>query len=249
VCEALGFRRNTQPFGQLAEAVPWLLAAQVVADRGPVGLAGLLLGTAGLLAEATLPEAHAWRALQRRLGLRAALSAASWDRAQLRAGNAPAWRCRGLAELAACWVAESQCAPAARRRGLAGQALEAVRQAARSSRPVLWRFAWARPWIGRGRAQVIAINVLLPFAAAAGVAEAHALFERLPGEPSNRIVRYMAQQLGGPPGREQVRFRGACRQQGLLHLFKQTCAARVCERCPARHGGLGGAQASATIEL
>src|SRR5439155_3753647 len=74
VCEALGFKRNTRPFGQLADAVAWPYAAQTVADRGPVGLAGLLLGTAGLLAEASLPEAHAWRALQRQGGLRAAMS-------------------------------------------------------------------------------------------------------------------------------------------------------------------------------
>ena len=40
VCEALGFRCNTRPFGQLAEAVPWSYAAQVVADRGPVGWSG-----------------------------------------------------------------------------------------------------------------------------------------------------------------------------------------------------------------
>ena len=89
----------------------------------------------------------------------------------------------------------------------------------------------AAPWIGKGRAQVIAINVLVPFAAAAGVREAQSLFARLPGEPSNRVVRYMAAQLSGGA---ELRFRGACQQQGLLQLFKVTCAARVCERCPAR---------------
>jgi hypothetical protein len=224
VCEALGFKRNTRPFGQLADAVAWPDAAQTVADRGPVGLAGLLLGTAGLLAEATLPEAHAWRALQRKLGLHVALSAASWDRRQLRAANAPAERCRGLAELAARWAAERWTGPAE-------QVLEAVRQAALVKRPSLWRLTRAAPWIGRGRAQVVVINVLLPFAAANGVAEAWSLFERLPGEPTNRVVRYMAQQLGAPA----VRFRGACHQQGLLHLFHLTCASRNCEHCPARH--------------
>jgi Protein of unknown function (DUF2851) len=223
LCEALGFRRNTRPFGQLAEAVAWSDAAQTVAERGPVGLAGLLLGTAGLLADATLPEAHAWRALQRTRGLRAALTAASWDRREVRAANAPVWRCRGLAELATRWAA-------ARWTGPAEQVLEAVRQAAQARRPTLWRLARVAPWIGRGRAQVVAINVLLPFAAAAGVVEAASLFERLPGEPSNRIVRYMAQQLGAPA----VRFSGACHQQGLLHLFQLTCATRICERCPAR---------------
>jgi hypothetical protein len=182
-----------------------------------------LLGTAGLLAEATLPEAHAWRAVQRTHGRRAALSAASWDRRQLHAANAPVDRCRGLAELAARWAAERWTGPAE-------QVLAAVRLAAQARRPTLWRLARVAPWIGRGRAQVVAINVWLPFAAAAGVAEAASLFERLPGEPSNRIVRYMAAQLGAPA----VRFSGACHQQGLLHLFQLTCATRTCDSCPAR---------------
>ncbi len=218
MAEALGYARNTAPFGQLADAVPWAEAARAVAERGPVGLAGLLLGMAGLIGEATLAEAHALRAVQRRHGLRVAVPAATWDRRGLRAGNAPTQRCRGLAELAARWPR------------LADQALEVVRQAASERKPKLWRFAWASPWIGRGRAQVIAINVLLPFALAAGLAEAADVFERLAAEPTNRVVRYMAQQLAVPG----VRFRGACQQQGLLHLFKLTCATRLCERCPAR---------------
>ena len=248
VAEALGFRRNREPFGQLADAVPWSQAAPIVAERGPVGLAGVLLAVAGLLADATLPEAHAWWALQRTLGLRVALSASSWDRRQQRAANAPAQRCRGLAELAARWTVVGATEPHAGaawdpavtgaphtrgviRCGPAEHVLEAVRQAARVRRPNLWRLVKASPWIGRGRAQVVAINVLLPFAAAAGAAEAASLFERYPGEPSNRVVRYMAAQLGGGP---ELRFRGACLQQGLLHLFKLTCAGRICERCPAR---------------
>ena len=147
VCEALGFKRNTRPFGQLADAVPWSQAALVVVDRGPVGLAGLLLGAAGLLAEATLPEAHAWRALQRKLGVRAALSAASWDRRQLRAANAPEWRCRGLAELAARWVAE--------RRGGAAEAPAGggQRGSSAAAEPVAAgaRLALDRPRAGPGR--------------------------------------------------------------------------------------------------
>jgi hypothetical protein len=225
VAEALGYRRNSAPFGQLADAVPWSQAAQVVVDRGPVGLAGTLLGAAGLLEAATLPEAHAWRSLQRTTGVRAALAADSWDRSLQRPANAPGQRCRGLAELAARWAAE-------RWRGPAEQVLDAVQQAARAKRPGLWQLVGAAPWIGRGRAQVVAINVLLPFAAAAGVVEAASLYERYPGEPSNRVVRYMARQLGAP----SIQFTGACRQQGLLHLFKVTCAARVCESCPARAG-------------
>jgi hypothetical protein len=218
MAEALGYTRNTAAFGRLADAVPWAEAARAVGERGPVGLAGLLLGMAGLIGEATLAEAHAFRTVQRRLGLRVAVPASSWDRRALRAANAPAQRCRGLAELVARWPR------------LAEQALASVRQAAAERYPRVWRFAWVSPWIGRGRAQVIAVNVLLPFALAAGVSEAAAVFERLAGEPTNRVVRYMAQQLAVPG----VRFRGAWHQQGLLELFKLSCAARMCERCPAR---------------
>jgi Protein of unknown function (DUF2851) len=236
VAEALGFRRNARPFGQLADAVAWPEAASVVRERGPVALAGLLLGTAGLLGTASLPEAQHWRLLQHERGARAALSARSWDRAQLRRANAPAERCRGLAELATRWGQRSAGAAehvlTAVPAGPAEHVLAAVREAAAARHPRLWRLSLASPWIGRGRAQVIAINVLVPFAAAAGLAaEAEALWPRLPGEPSNRVLRYMAEQLGSPG----VRFRGACQQQGLLHLFRHTCAARVCERCPARH--------------
>jgi hypothetical protein len=89
---------------------------------------------------------------------------------------------------------------------------------------------YAPPWIGRGRAQVLVVNVLVPFAAAVGCTQAETLFERLPGEPSNRVLRYMAGLLRS----DQVRFRGALLQQGLLHLFGATCATRRCGTCPAR---------------
>ena len=83
---------------------------------------------------------------------------------------------------------------------------------------------------------MVVVNVLVPFAVAAGCADAADLFDRLPGEPSNRVVRYMAEQLGQTAGttERRVRFRGALLQQGLLHLFKATCATRLCGACPAR---------------
>ena len=228
IAEALGYSRNVAAFAALADAVPWSLAAEVVRESGPVSLAGLLLGTAGLVSETTLPEAHAWRLLQRRRGLRQALSPAVWDRRQGRAGNAPAVRCRGLAALADRWSVRT---PAGL--GPADHLAAAVGAATRARHPQLWQAVAAAPWVGRGRAQVIAVNIVLPFAYASGLAEAEALFERCPGEPGNRVLRYMADQLSPQPSTERVRFRGACLQQGLLHLFAQTCASRLCEACPA----------------
>jgi hypothetical protein len=229
VAEALGFSRDTAAFGRLADAVPWPEAARAVAERGPLGLAGLLLGTAGLLGQASLAEAHAFRWFERRFGARQVLGAAAWDRRTQRGSSQPTERCRGLAALAGRWLGQDQ------PDGPAELVLEAVSRAAagrgRRTRP-LWRLVQASPWIGRGRAQVMVVNVLVPFAAAAGVEGAAGLFERLAGEPSNRVLRYMAGLLGGDGS--GVRFRGACRQQGLLHLFKSTCASRRCGQCPAR---------------
>ena len=99
----------------------------------------------------------------------------------------------------------------------------------------------ASPWIGRGRAQVIAINVLLPFAAAAGLARGRSAVRAPAGRAEQSRRALHGRSSWAAPG---VRFRGACHQQGLLHLFKHTCAARVCERCPRAPSA--GARLSAT---
>jgi hypothetical protein len=108
--------------------------------------------------------------------------------------------------------------------------LDAVAGALDVRRPRLWEAIAAPPWIGRGRAHVVVVNVLLPFALAAGLADVTTLFERLPAEPANRVTRYMTGQLAT----QGTRFRGACQRQGLLHLFTTTCSSRRCAVCAAR---------------
>jgi hypothetical protein len=235
VAEALGYQGNVAPFATLADGLPWLAAAEVVQARGRVGLAGVLLGLAGLIREATLPEAHAWRWWQRQRGARPLLASAAWRTVQVRAANHPAVRCRGLAALAARWQAPSETRGTRGGEGPAAVVLAAVDAAAGQRRPQLWTAVAAGPWIGRGRAQAITINVLLPFAVAAGSPVAAALFERLPGEPPNRVVRYMAAQLNlAARPASPLPFRSAWHQQGLLQLFHTTCAVRDCAACPAR---------------
>jgi hypothetical protein len=99
----------------------------------------------------------------------------------------------------------------------------------------------ARPWlIGSGRAGEVAVNVLLPFLHALGrvgddaaLAErALALYRRYPATAPNRVTREMARQLGGADGTASART--ACRQQGLIHLYRHWCDARDCSHCPAR---------------
>ncbi|MBV9356780.1 MAG: DUF2851 family protein [Chloroflexi bacterium] len=155
-------------------------------------------------------------------------------------GNAPAQRQAGESAVArsagagphalAADGAEKGQAPTVPAGGLAALMLERVRQAAEAKRPRLWDLVAAGPWVGRGRAQVIVVNVLLPLARALGVEGVDALFARLPGEPSNRVSRYMADLLAEPG----QRFASAQQQQGLLELFDATCASRWCERCDAR---------------
>ncbi|HEU5348234.1 MAG TPA: DUF2851 family protein [Ktedonobacterales bacterium] len=89
--------------------------------------------------------------------------------------------------------------------------------------------------VSPGRAAIVAVNVVLPFAAAlatrrddtALASRARAVYEAWPSLPSNQIVREMARTLG------LVRLpRGAAAQQGLHHLWQHTCREKQCGRCP-----------------
>ncbi len=223
IAEGLGYSRNTAAFARLADAVPWADAARTARERGVEALATLLLGSAGLLDPCGTQRLGEWEALQAWLGARPALSAAAWERSALRPANDPVARCRGLAELAGRFLRQEGGSLAALVLG------EVEGAAARARCPGLWTVVAASPWIGRGRAQTIVVNALLPFAAASGSRTAQELFERLPGEPWSVPTRYMAAQLGSP----DIAFRTACERQGLLHLFKTACAVRACEACPA----------------
>ena len=61
---------------------------------------------------------------------------------------------------------------------------------------------------------------------------------RYPSGPPNRVVREMAVQVGGTEGPRLAR--GACRQQGLIHLYRHWCDARDCSHCSTRTIPLAG---------
>ena len=90
--------------------------------------------------------------------------------------------------------------------------------------------------LGRGRAAVIVINVLLPFAAARGrlnsnpelSAKAMEIYRHYPALADNALQRHMANQLG--TGRYLAGT--ARRQQGLLHIYKTLCSQGRCRECP-----------------
>ncbi|MCK4273285.1 MAG: DUF2851 family protein [Dehalococcoidales bacterium] len=90
--------------------------------------------------------------------------------------------------------------------------------------------------LGRGRADDIVVNVVLPFAAAWGqsnsrpelAAKAVEIYSNYPVLTDNTLERHMTNQLG--IGRYLVST--ARRQQGLLHIYKTLCSQGKCRDCP-----------------
>ena len=88
--------------------------------------------------------------------------------------------------------------------------------------------------LGTARADILICNVVLPFAIAVALIEhdtklaeqAQILYTEHPGLSSNRITRAMCDQL--QLTREP---RGACEQQGLQHIYQQTCKDKRCNLC------------------
>lgn len=89
--------------------------------------------------------------------------------------------------------------------------------------------------VSPSRADIVAVNVALPFAAALAALQrdealagrALDVYKAWPGLPSNQIVREMARTLG------LARLpRGAVAQQGLHHLWQTVCREKDCARCP-----------------
>lgn len=95
--------------------------------------------------------------------------------------------------------------------------------------------------ISAARADIVICNVVLPFAAAVASAEGdQALYARArqgyqeyPALASNQVTRAMGKQLrlNREPGR-------ACQQQGLHHIYAQTCREKRCADCLVRRWGI-----------
>ena len=186
LAEGMGYSRNTRPFSALADGVSWPEAAQTLRRHGVLGLTARLLGEGGLLAWATPDEERAWGDVQRESPARLWLAVGAWELASVRPANHPAVRCRGLARIAERLL----------RTGSAQDVAREVARSAEERQPAPWRLLEERPWVGRGRALAMTASVLLPFAAALGVAEAEDVYQRMAGEPASRPARHMAETLG-----------------------------------------------------
>ena len=87
--------------------------------------------------------------------------------------------------------------------------------------------------IGTGRAREIVVNAVLPFFVAYGARlnnsqleeKSRQIISSYPSLPPNELTRYMGGMLGNQAN-------GACRQQGLLHIYHTWCRTRECPACP-----------------
>lgn len=216
--EGLGYASNRRTFSQLADAVPYRWLQSLPRDERLLSLLDAArLGPAARIA----PPAH--------------LSEGTWRLAMLRPANHPALRLRGLVLLL------DRIFPS-----LAAGLAEAVSAADKPAdlRKLLVVREGVDTLIGPGRADELAVSVVLPLVAALNQRNraAAGLFARYPSPPSNRWTRHMLGLLQAA-GHDIASVHTAPEHQGLHHLYHSFCrmksdgACKVCRM--ARLAGPG----------
>jgi hypothetical protein len=255
VLEALGYPRNAEPFRQIADRVS-LVEARSLARRGHrVELLALLFGEAGLLPfQRDLPPPDYYAEQMERAWHTARVHRASpalvWQRVGGRPANTPPRRIAAAAAL----LADPPQWPVAR------QVFEKLAQApprrvAATLRSFLTRAGdaywqahvdFGRPTrrpsalLGPCRAGDAVVNAVLPWAAALARSWDRPDLERAvesgyrahPPVSPNHVTRHMAEQILGADA--HIALTTACRQQGLIHIYRTSCDARDCAACAAR---------------
>ncbi len=229
IMAALGYSRNKAAFLELAGRAPLAALEGLVraptppaaVDDCPSRLRDYLLAVAGLAGadgpgdgtEAMLPSA--------------------WQLFRVRPAGSPARRLAAMGHLICRY----------RRSGLLAGLMAAVAERASEARChrnledalVVAGGDRETALLGRRCAAEIVVNVLLPFAVAWAQREGNTQLERsaraaylgYPSLPDNAVVRHMRRQLG-LAGRDVA---SACRQQGLIHVYRTRCTQGKCPGC------------------
>ncbi|KPJ48677.1 MAG: hypothetical protein AMJ38_04800 [Dehalococcoidia bacterium DG_22] len=227
ILEALGYSQNREPFRLLARALPWrqfgrCIGARPLQER-VLAAEGALLSRAGFLGPLAgdLGALPSWAAH----GSGVESSALPWRLTGMRPENHPSRRLAGAARLLVRYLGK----------GLLAGLLEKVAEASVEGPQTLTTALRVDDGlIGPGRADEIAVNVVLPFTLAWAQARqdkplaqaALTLYQRYPKLAPYGILRRLTAALG----RELIA--GARRQQGMLHLFHRYCRQGGCNRCP-----------------
>ena len=259
---ALGYTKNKLPMLELSRRVPLsrLVAAasrEIPDDECLARYQALLLGTAGLLpsprvgryrwedaTEAWVGRLEkAWAAF----GQTVTMSEDDWYSFKVRPGNLPRRRIAAMSYLLLRYRDEGL---------LAGLIYELEKASPDNGRVGLERFLlisaegyWGGNMdfglpggrvipalMGESRADVIVVNVLLPFAVACGRAnsrpelaeKASEMYRRYPVLAENTLEKHMRNQLGI----NRCRANSARRQQGLIHVYQTLCSQGKCGECP-----------------
>jgi len=221
IMDALGYASNRRPFRMLAQRVPFSTLA--FARNEPhstrlLAIKAMLLGASGLMNlvnESERPDEL--RRLRKRLPKVNALGKRDWHLFRVRPSNHPCRRIIGMAHiLVDCLddgVADTFAAV------LSQDGVKAL--TARLER---------RPYIGRGRALDMLVNIALPFLHAYAseidngeLAEsAHAAYNIAPKLQENEITREMRRLLNIDRGVKMT----ARRQQGMIWLYRRALSGR-----------------------
>ena len=215
--EALGYAANRRPFRELARAVPMSMMSTLrsePASTRALAVRAVLLNAAGLLGHLeSREEARELAGMLKHLPRTRTVPAGSWRLSGARPSNHPVSRIAGAAVLVERFIDK----------GLLHGLEEEVRVSAAGD--ITDRLT-ARPFIGRGRARDMVVNVVLPFMhSRAGTMRDWALrtrcvelFQGFPKLEENGLTREMRRLLDlDSRGVEVV---GARRQQGLIQLYK-----------------------------
>ncbi|MDO8672189.1 MAG: DUF2851 family protein [Dehalococcoidia bacterium] len=253
IFEALGYARNREPFRQLAELLPFASLEGLLLGRGRdkaiQRAEALLLGVAGMLpsqrgrATATDYASSELVTLEEEwTGLDGGfwMAADQWHFCGTRPENYPTRRIGGAARLIARSL-DTGLVPFFLRPLDRPTAIEARHSLIGSllvkGEPPVEHSPCRSGLIGRGRATVLAVNVILPFAVAYGNLSSHSglanrarwTYFTFPPLPDDAIVRRMNRQLFGASSSNLVD--SARRQQGLHHLYQELCRRGRCHDC------------------
>ena len=220
IMDALGYATNRKAFRSLAHSVPYSTLAQF-RDEPPatrlLAIKALLLGASGIMRRVDDAENPAeLRRIYRRLPKRLVrptrpLSEKDWHLFRVRPSNHPARRIIGAAHIMDGCLHD----------GIAGTFAAALSRG--GAKPLTARLEH-RPYIGKGRARDMLVNIVLPFlhahAAGTGNCEladaAQSAYAAAPKLQDNEITREMRRLLNlGSEVKMTAR-----RQQGLIHLYR-----------------------------
>jgi len=255
--KSLGYAKNKEPFAELAQRLPLSVLREFALQGDVLAIQALMLGTAGLLpGQRYKGREDNWGEMLMQIwnsfDIQETRNGFGWCFSRVRPGNFPTRRIIAASYLVARYG-----------EGLLEGMLSLVSQASSSHTgrelerglTVTARGYWANHFdfgvetrwspslIGRGRAREMVVNTLLPFSFAWAEATqqswledgAMELYQNYPSLGENWMTRYMKKRIFGEYRAKLTN--SACRQQGLIHLYKTFCLERRCQECP-----LGSAQ-------